>query len=233
MTRYLRVAGLSAVLLAAAILSFSALRDLAIAVRIDERLAFLLPIAVDAGAAVSCTVWLSPSVRPDARRFACWLTWSLLTATVIGHAAQLGMHANGITPPWWVAVLVGAIPPAVVGGVVHLLVLDGRAATTPVDEPAPVAAEVPAPDPARVDDHGLSLLWSTAPQAEPELQPVPAPAARRKPTPPTTTPDIDMDKARELRAQGAGRVAFQREFGLTEHQAKQLVKSLSTNGHQP
>src|SRR5690606_36974054 len=59
MTRYLRVAGLSAVLLAAAILSFSALRDLAIAVRIDERLAFLLPIAVDAGAAVSCTVWLS------------------------------------------------------------------------------------------------------------------------------------------------------------------------------
>src|SRR5690606_35582071 len=103
MASWLRKVGLGMVLTAAAVLSFAALRDLAIAVRIDERLAFLLPIAVDAGAAVSCTVWLSPSVRPDARRFACWLTWSLLTATVIGNAAQLGMHANGITPPWRVA----------------------------------------------------------------------------------------------------------------------------------
>jgi hypothetical protein len=120
--------GLAVVLTAAAVLSFAALRDLAIAVRIHRELAWLLPIAVDAGAAVSCGAWLSPRSPADAARFARWLTYALLTLTVAANAAGLGMAAAGVTPPWWVAVLVGAIPPAVVGGTVHLAVLLGRVA---------------------------------------------------------------------------------------------------------
>lgn len=123
-------AGLAVVLTAAAVLSFAALRDLAVAVGITGRLAWLLPVAVDAGAAVSCAAWLSPRAHQDAARFARSMTWALLATTVVGNAAQLGMNANDVVPPWWVAVLVGAIPPAVVGGTVHLAVLVGRGGPT-------------------------------------------------------------------------------------------------------
>ncbi len=129
-TRRVIASGLTVVLSAAAVLSFAALRDLAVAVRIHRELAWLLPIAVDAGAAVSCAAWLSPHSPRDAARFARGLTWGLLTLTVAGNATAQGMAAAGLVPPWWVAVLVGAIPPAVVGGVVHLAVLVGRTPAT-------------------------------------------------------------------------------------------------------
>lgn len=121
--RYVTAAGLAVVLAAAAVLSFDALRGLAVAVAIPPHLGWLLPIAVDAGAAVSCAVWLGVRTAPDVARFAGRMTWALLAVTVVGNAAQLGMHAHVVAPPWWVAVLVGTIPPAVAGATVHLLVL--------------------------------------------------------------------------------------------------------------
>lgn len=124
--RIIRWLGLGVVLAAAAVLSFHGLRDLALAVGIPTELAWLLPVAVDAGAAVSCACWLGRDIPEDAQRFAQKLTWGLLVLTVVANAAQLGMHAEAITPPWWVAVLVGAIPPTVLGSVVHLAVLVGR-----------------------------------------------------------------------------------------------------------
>src|SRR5688500_17698150 len=160
MGTFFRIAGLVVGLAAAAVPSFAALRDLATAVRPHEQLACLLPIAHAAGAAVSCTVWLSPAVQADARRFACWLTWLLLGATVIGNAGQLGMHAHGITPPWWVAVLVGAIPPAIVGGVVHLLVLVNRTPAAPAQKDEPVEEST------YLHERGMSRFWETAPPAE-------------------------------------------------------------------
>lgn len=220
MSRWLSMVGLAVVLIAAAVLSFAALRDLAIAVRINAQLAFLLPVAVDAGAAVSCAVWLSPTGRRDARRFACWLTWALLTLTVAANAAATGWHALEVTPPWWAAVIVGAIPPAVVGGVVHLLVLVGRAEVTePAVEDEPVEELPP------LDDNGLSMWWQTAPKTTPPPEPV-----RKPPRPAAAPPDVDLDRARELIADGAGRVRLQNELGLSEHKAKQLVKTLA-NGH--
>lgn len=226
MSRWLSMVGLAVVLAAAAVLSFAALRDLAIAVRINAQLAFLLPVAVDAGAAVSCAVWLSPTGRRDARRFACWLTWALLTLTVAANAAATGWHALEVTPPWWAAVIVGAIPPAVVGGVVHLLVLVGRA-----DVPAhtePVVEDKPTEELPPLEDNGLSLWWRDAPKATP----LPAPEPVRKPSRPAAPPpDVDLDRARELVADGAGRVRLQNELGLSEYQARELKRTLSTNGH--
>lgn len=202
MNRYLTMAGLAVVLAAAAVLSFAALRDLAIAVRVSVQLAFLLPIAVDAGAAVSCAVWLSPSARPDARRFACWLTWALLGATVVGNAAQLGMHANAVVPPWWVAVLVGAVPPAVVGGVVHLLVLVGRGAG------AKGSPRVRLGEPTALQIDGLEKRGK-----------------------PVTEPGDDLeDRARQLVATGAGRGTLARELNLTEYEARTLVEKVRSNG---
>jgi uncharacterized protein DUF2637 len=115
--------GLAVVLAAAAVLSFDALRGLALAVSIPARFAWLLPIAVDAGAAVSCAVWLGRHTPRGAATVAAGMTWGLLVLTVAGNAGHLYMHAHHITPPWWVAVAVGAMPPAIVGGTVHLLVL--------------------------------------------------------------------------------------------------------------
>ena len=145
--------GLAVVLAAAAVLSFDALRGLALAVGISANLAWLLPVAVDAGAAVSCAVWLGRRATADASAFAGRMTWALLAVTVLGNAAQLGMHAHAVVPPWWVAVLVGAIPPAVVGSTVHLVVLlvrgGIRADEAPVvlleDEVAPLGLDWPQP----------------------------------------------------------------------------------------
>lgn len=204
-------AGLAVVLTAAAVLSFAALRDLAITVRISERLAWLLPIAVDAGAAVSCAAWLSPRSGPDVARFARRLTWALLALTVAGNAAAQGMAAAGIVPPWWCAVLVGAIPPAVVGGVVHLAVLVGRApAGDPFVSPATVAELVASRDDDltdvqvdMLDDHGLSRLWDTASTASP----------------------AGDDRVAELIAEGVGRRRLARELGVSEHQARELLEA--------
>ena len=232
MATFFRIAGLVVVLAAAAVLSFAALRDLAIAVRVHDQLAFLLPIAVDAGAAVSCTVWLSPTVRADARRFACWLTWLLLAATVIGNAAQQGMHAHGVTPPWWVAVLVGAVPPAVVGGVVHLLVLVNRAEAPAAVEEEPEVEELP-----QLDERGLSLHWQTAPQAElPPARPRQriSSGARRNRSPFLENPPPE---AIELAQRGdLGKVRLQKEIrhqlqiDISEHEAKELLSRYRPNG---
>lgn len=141
--------GLGVVLVAAAVLSFDALRELALAVSIPPHLAWLLPIAVDAGAAVSCATWLGGRTTPDAARFAGRMTWVLLAVTVAGNAGQLGMHAHNVDPPWGVAVAVGAIPPAIVGATVHLVVLlvrrteTGRTALGPVETAVTVIEAVP------------------------------------------------------------------------------------------
>jgi hypothetical protein len=129
--------GLGVVLLAAAALSFEALTDLALSVGIRPALAWLLPVVVDAGAAVSTAVWLGRGSARDAARFAGRMTVGLLVITVLGNATALGMHAYGITPPWWTAALVGMVPPAVVWAGVHLVVMLVR---------QPVREEVLEPD---------------------------------------------------------------------------------------
>lgn len=179
-------AGLAVVLAAAAVLSFDALRGLALAVSIPGHFAWLLPIAVDAGAAVSSAVWLGNRAGEDAARFAGRMTWSLLAVTVLGNAGALGMHAHGVTPPWWVAVLVGTIPPVVVGCSVHLVVLlVRRPAVVPSHRQDGTAPDHPdrltlTPGPAEADtaDHQTAV---DGPGPDP-----------RTPDPLTTDPDQEL-----------------------------------------
>lgn len=134
---------------AAAVLSFSALRDLAILCGFHERLAWLLPLVVDAGAAAGCLVWLGR--HPGAgRRFARTLTWTLLASSVAGNAVVHGLTAYHLAAPWWLVVMVSAIAPAVLGAVVHLAVLISR--TEPDDDPAEVDLDEDDPKP------GLTLV---------------------------------------------------------------------------
>lgn len=118
--------GLSFIGLAAAVLSFASLRELAIACFIPITLAWLYPITLDVAAAVTCRIWLSKKANPEAERLARILTLGLLAITIISNGAHHGMLSLGIMPPWWSVVLLTSIPPAVVGAAVHLAVLSTR-----------------------------------------------------------------------------------------------------------
>lgn len=126
MTRVTMWLLLAVVAAAAAVLSFSALRDLATLCGFSTRLAWLLPIVVDAGAATGCLVWLRADRGSIPTRFARSLTWLLLASSVAGNAVVHGLTAYGLRPAWWLVVLVSAVAPAVLGAVVHLAVLVGR-----------------------------------------------------------------------------------------------------------
>jgi hypothetical protein len=121
---------------AAAVLSFSALRDLARLCGFSAALAWLLPVVVDAGAASGSVVWLGGGSAHQARRFARTLALSLLGLSVAANALGHGLAAFALAPAWWVVVIVSAIAPAVLGAVVHLAVLVGRP-VPPAADPAP------------------------------------------------------------------------------------------------
>lgn len=117
---------LGIVAIAAAVLSFAALRDLALLCGFSERLAWLLPVVVDAGAAAGSLVWLGGGVTEVARRFARALALCLLSLSVAANALSHGLEAFKIATPWWVVVIVSAIAPAVLSSIVHLAVLVRR-----------------------------------------------------------------------------------------------------------
>jgi hypothetical protein len=148
---------LAVVAAAAAVLSFAALRDLARQCGFDPRLAWLLPVVVDAGAAAGSLVWLGSEATDSARRFARSLALGLLVLSVVANALGHVLEAYRLEPAWWVVVAVSGVAPAVLGAVVHLAVLVGR-------ERAPVVEPPQDLDDADLRDPGLSW-WDTAPPA--------------------------------------------------------------------
>lgn len=115
---------------AAAVLSFSALRDLALMCGFDPGLAWLLPVVVDAGAAAGSLVWLGQWSQAGADRYARTLALLLLGGSVAGNALGHGLEAYQARPHWLVVVGVSAIAPTVLGALVHLVVLVGRRAVS-------------------------------------------------------------------------------------------------------
>jgi hypothetical protein len=194
---------------AAAVLSFDALRSLALLCGFTEQLAWLLPVVVDAGAAVGCLVWLGRSTQPDAARFARTLAWTLLAGSVAGNAVVHGLSAYGLPAPWWLVVAVSAVAPAVLGASVHLAVLVGRRPAVD-DEAGDEPCEYWPVE--RLDDRGLSQAWETAPAA----LPVRGGDAGGEVL-------VDVERAEQLIAAGAGRRRLARELGVTEHAARQLL----------
>ena len=130
---------LGVVATAAAVLSFSALRDLARVCGFASSLAWLLPVVVDAGAAAGSLVWLGGTAAGPARRFARALALTLLGLSVAANALGHGLAAFALAPAWWVVVIVSAVAPTVLGAVVHLAVLVGRPTPAP-DVPVPASA---------------------------------------------------------------------------------------------
>lgn len=140
-------AGLGVVGAAAAVLSFSALADLAWrcgitgTVATHIRLAWLLPLVLDVFAATAIRIWLRRRACDEAIRFARCCAWAAIGATVAGNAYHgYLVKAQSPTPaswwdaltgsptpvPWIVVVIVSAVPPLALGALGVLVHLTGR-----------------------------------------------------------------------------------------------------------
>lgn len=132
---------------AAAVTSFDGLRGLAQRCGTPPQITFLLPVAIDAAAAVATLVWLTnavPAVSSEARR----LAWAAIILSVIGNAADHALGVLGYVPSpvvmVGIAAVVGAIPPAIFGTVVHLAVAASRRdVSTPAAPRAVFARPIP------------------------------------------------------------------------------------------
>ena len=115
------MAGMLIAAASAAVASFTGLRGLALITGWPPRLAWLLPVTLDAYAMTSARVWLASTTGARrARRFARTNAIGAITASIAGnatyHSVTVGlMH---ISPP--IVVLVGAVPAAVLGFTAHL-----------------------------------------------------------------------------------------------------------------
>ncbi|GAA4978145.1 hypothetical protein GCM10023205_52600 [Yinghuangia aomiensis] len=175
--------GMAVVVAAAAVASFAALRDLAMITGWHPRLAPLLPLCVDAYAMVATRVWLAKSTRNErARRWAKWNAIGAIACSVAGNAVDHALRGGAL---WPLAVTVSAVPPIVLGLLVHLAHLRGLAgapatdiakAESAVAEPAMLPA-VSAPD------------VPSAPATAPKSAPAPRRAPKPRPAPAVSAPE--------------------------------------------
>ncbi|MEU8334777.1 hypothetical protein [Micromonospora tulbaghiae] len=132
------------------------------------RLAWVLPVVVDAYTAL--TTWLYFGARPDSelRKYAGWSAFFAAGASVVAQGAFHALTAADVNVKdvWPLVVAIGGIPPVLLGSVIHLLAtyLAEHRATPAVEHTAPVAKPAARP---RVND-----------------------TARVKPTPTRTAPTV-------------------------------------------
>lgn len=204
MRRHALASLLAVVALAAAVLSFDALHGLARLCGFGPAFAPLLPVVIDAGAAAGSLAWLTQPLG-RARTFGRALALALLVGSVAGNALGHGLAAYATRPAWWVVVAVSAVPPAVLGAVVHLLALVAQARSA--------ARE------AAADDPGVASWDEEAPDWWADATVVAVPAADGD----DDAPPAGTDTVAHLIAQGAGRRRLARELGVSEHQARELL----------
>ncbi len=238
------VTGLAVVTIAAAVSSFGALDGTARLAGWTPKTAVLLPVTVDATAAVATRIWLSAETNEKARRFARSVAFGAIIVSLLGngvfHLAEAGYLAPGV----WLVIAAGGISPLALAVVAHLAVL--RGATVPevparVEPPLPVQAPAPLP----VVE---SVPTPTAPAAIPEKPKAalpPAPKKTEKATPALVDPaeqksaddrswaDL-LEAAREVDAatrKSAGRAAgvgrLKAELGVGQTRAQQLRDALA------
>ncbi len=126
------VVGMTTAAASAAVASFSGLRGLAEAAGWPPRLAWLLPLTIDAYAMTSARVWLAASTgSASARRFARANALGAIAASTAGNAAYHAIGAGLLRVGWPIVVLVGAVPATVLGLTAHLHALRGRTGSVP------------------------------------------------------------------------------------------------------
>ncbi|MEV0660811.1 DUF2637 domain-containing protein [Actinomadura luteofluorescens] len=169
------VIGMTIAAVSAAVASFAGLYGLATVAGWPVRLAWLLPITIDAHAMTSARVWLASTTRSAAaRRFARTNALGAIALSITGNAAYHAIGAGLIDLSWPIVVLVGAVPAAVLGLTAHLHALRSR-----IDAP-----------------HLVEDASTAVPEDEPSSRP-----KRRVRRPPRRTDEELMDAARFADAQ--------------------------------
>lgn len=146
------VIGMTIAAVSAAVASFTGLYGLATVAGWPVRLAWLLPITIDAHAMTSARVWLASTTRSaTARRFARTNALGAIAMSIAGNAAYHAIGAGLIDLSWPIVVLVGAVPAAVLGLTAHLHALRSRVDAPPHPENGPkdVGEDVPSAPPKR------------------------------------------------------------------------------------
>jgi hypothetical protein len=113
--------GMAVAAASAAIASFTGLRGLAQVAGWPDRLAWLLPVTIDAYAMTSARVWLT-GMSPTGRawRLARANAIGAIATSIVGNAGYHLVSAGLLTISWPIVVLVGAVPAAVLGLTAHL-----------------------------------------------------------------------------------------------------------------
>lgn len=127
--------GLAVIAVAAIIMSFTALSDLARMCGRTEaitvgpvtlRVAWLLPVALDTLAAVAIRMRRAGAASPDVARYASRVVWAAAGASVGGGAYHGYLVQAEARPPWLVAALVSGVGAVAIGVAVHLSGLLGQ-----------------------------------------------------------------------------------------------------------
>jgi hypothetical protein len=120
------IVGMTVAAISAAVASFAGLRGLAEVAGWPDRLAWLLPITVDAYAMTSARVWLAGTLASSrARGFARANAVGAIATSIVGNAGYHLVAVGLVAISWPIVVLVGAVPAAVLGLTAHLHALTG------------------------------------------------------------------------------------------------------------
>jgi hypothetical protein len=115
------IVGMSVAAISAAVASFAGLRGLAQVAGWPDRLAWLLPVTIDAYAMTSARVWLAGTLgSSQARSFARANAIGAIATSIVGNAGYHLVAAGLVAISWPIVVLVGAVPAAVLGLTAHL-----------------------------------------------------------------------------------------------------------------
>lgn len=188
------VAGTTLLAVGGFVLSFAALRDLAVRVGMPADLAWLWPLLID-GMIVEATLAVVALAQRGSRR-AVWYAWFLLAVGALVSVGSNGAHAV-ISGHGWAGAAAASVPPVVLLATTHLTVLLMAAPESPAS-PTQVPAAVVAPElqpepgpdgggtPALVDGHvngapavepvGTEAPAALLPPAAPDVEPAPVPA---------------------------------------------------------
>lgn len=128
----------------AAVLSFNSTRDLANMCGFHDWLSWVWPVCLDAVAYVSTRIWLSRNTDNHTRTYARSLALIAIGLSLAANGLDLFLIVEKLSPAWGVVLLVGAIPPATLAAVIHMLVMrrgliaGRRTATRPATVTPPV-----------------------------------------------------------------------------------------------
>lgn len=173
-----------AVGVAAFVLSFASLRDLAILAHVPARWAWLFPVIVD-GTIIQATVSALALAKSPERN---WFTGVLVAGAVVSIAGNsLHAVAAGQELPAWASALVAAIAPISLLADTHGLAVLFRAAHP---EPAPAAESAAEPESADEPDPQPIPEPEPEPDPVPVPEPAPVPAAAVSPAPVVPSPPV-------------------------------------------